>query len=184
MRSNEKVLLAAYRSIAKAVDEGRGITPAAEWVLDNYHVIEEQIREIREDLPPQFYRQLPKLTAGPFAGFPRVFGIAWAFVAHTDSRFEPEMLCRFLRAYQEVQPLSIGELWAVAITLRIVLIENLRRIAERSKRVVWLNPEGRMAWGFGDSEMPRYATFCSVVRQCATAKQLERAVSDIVATYQ
>ena len=60
----------------------------------------------------------------------------------------------------------------------------LRRIAERSKRLVWLNPEGRMAWGFGDSEMPRYATFCTVVRQCSTAQQLERAVSDIVATYQ
>ncbi len=60
----------------------------------------------------------------------------------------------------------------------------LRRIAERSKRLVWLNPEGRMTWGFGDSEMPRYATFCTVVRQCATAQQLERAVSDIVATYQ
>ena len=60
----------------------------------------------------------------------------------------------------------------------------LRRIAERSKRLVWLNPEGRMAWGFGDSEMPRYQTFCTVVRQCSTAQQLERAVSDIVATYQ
>lgn len=60
----------------------------------------------------------------------------------------------------------------------------LRRVSERSKRLVWLNPEGRLAWGFGDSEMPRYATFCSVVRQCATAQQLERAVSDIVATYQ
>ncbi|WP_291849320.1 VWA domain-containing protein [Bradyrhizobium sp.] len=60
----------------------------------------------------------------------------------------------------------------------------LRRIAERSKRLVWLNPEGRMAWGWGDSEMPRYSTFCSVVRQCATARQLERAVSDIVASYQ
>jgi uncharacterized protein with von Willebrand factor type A (vWA) domain len=60
----------------------------------------------------------------------------------------------------------------------------LRRIGERSKRLVWLNPEGRMVWGFGDSEMPRYATFCSLVRQCATAKQLERAVSEIVATYQ
>ncbi|KJC39047.1 VWA containing CoxE family protein [Bradyrhizobium sp. LTSP885] len=60
----------------------------------------------------------------------------------------------------------------------------LRRIGERSKRLVWLNPEGRMVWGFGDSEMPRYATFCSVVRQCGTAQQLERAVSDIVATYQ
>lgn len=60
----------------------------------------------------------------------------------------------------------------------------LRRVSERSKRLVWLNPEGRLAWGFGDSEMQRYATFCSVVRQCATAQQLERAVSDIVATYQ
>ena len=60
----------------------------------------------------------------------------------------------------------------------------LKRMSERSKRLVWLNPEGRMVWGFGDSEMPRYATFCSVVRQCATAQQLERAVSDIVATYQ
>ena len=60
----------------------------------------------------------------------------------------------------------------------------LRRISERSKRLVWLNPEGRMAWGTGDSEMPRYAAFCSTVRRCATAKQLERAVSDIVAAYQ
>jgi uncharacterized protein len=59
----------------------------------------------------------------------------------------------------------------------------LRRVSERAKRLVWLNPEGRMAWGFGDSEMPRYATFCNVVRQCATAQQLERAISDIVATY-
>ncbi|MDF3019655.1 MAG: glycosyl transferase [Steroidobacteraceae bacterium] len=131
LRNNEKVMLAAYRSIARAVDEGRSITPAAEWVLDNYHVVEEQIREIREDLPPGFYRQLPKLAEGPFAGFPRVFGIAWAYVAHTDSRFEPETLRRFVRAYQSVAPLTIGELWAVAITLRIVLVENLRRVAQR-----------------------------------------------------
>ncbi|MCR6735724.1 MAG: VWA domain-containing protein [Afipia sp.] len=60
----------------------------------------------------------------------------------------------------------------------------LRRISERSKRLVWLNPEGRMAWGWGDSEMPRYATFCSAVRQCSTARQLERAITDIVAAYQ
>ena len=60
-----------------------------------------------------------------------MFGVAWAFVAHTDSRFDPEMLRRFVRAYQRVQPLTIGELWAVAITLRIVLVENLRRAAKR-----------------------------------------------------
>jgi cyclic beta-1,2-glucan synthetase len=131
LRNNEKALLSAYRSIAKAVDQGRAITPAAEWVLDNYHVVEEQIREIREDLPDGFYRQLPKLAEGPFAGFPRVFGIAWAYVAHTDSRFDPDTLRRFVRSYQSVAPLTIGELWAVAITLRIVLVENLRRVAQR-----------------------------------------------------
>src|SRR5438445_23288 len=131
LRDNESVLLEAYRAIATAVGAGRVITPAAEWLLDNYHLVEGQIREIRDDLPPGYYRQLPKLTTGPFAGYPQVFGVAWAFVAHMDSRFDPEMLRRFVRAYQRVQPLTIGELWAVAITLRIVLVENLRRGAKR-----------------------------------------------------
>ena len=66
------------------------MTPAAEWLLDNYHLVDEQIREIRDDLPPGYYRQLPKLADGPLAGYPRVFGVAWAFVAHTDSRFDPD----------------------------------------------------------------------------------------------
>src|SRR6059036_3216290 len=130
LRDNESVLLEAYHAIASAIGAGRAITPAAEWLLDNYHLVEGQIREIRDDLPPGYYRQLPKLTTGPFAGYPQVFGVAWAFVAHMDSRFDPEMLRRFVRAYQRVQPLTIGELWAVAITLRIVLVENLRRLAE------------------------------------------------------
>jgi cyclic beta-1,2-glucan synthetase len=131
LADNGAVLLDAYRSMAKEIDEGRAITPAAEWLVDNYHLVENQIREIRSDLPPGYYRQLPKLAAGPFAGYPRVFGMAWAFVAHTDSRLDSEMLLRFVRTYQEVQPLTIGELWAVSITLRIVLIENLRRIAQQ-----------------------------------------------------
>src|SRR4030067_833435 len=80
--------------------------------------------------PASFYRELPKLADGPLAGYPRVYGIAWAFVAHTDSRFDPETLRRFVQAYQRVQPLTIGELWAVAITLRVVLVENLGRPAE------------------------------------------------------
>ena len=131
LRDNELVLLAAYRAIAAAAGEGRAISPAAEWLLDNYHLVEEQIREIRQDLPPGFYRMLPKLASGPFEGYPRVFGVAWAFIAHTDSRFDPEALRSFVRAYQGVQPLTIGELWAVTITLRIVLVENLRRAAAR-----------------------------------------------------
>jgi len=131
LSDNDSVLLKAYRAIAAAVGEGHAITPAAEWLIDNYHLVEEQIRQIKDDLPPRFYRQLPKLASGPFIGYPRVFGIAWACIAHSDSRFDPETLRRFVRAYQQVQPLTIGELWAVAITLRIVLVENLRRAAER-----------------------------------------------------
>jgi len=131
LADNATVLLDAYRSVAASIDERRAITPAAEWLVDNYYLVERQIREIRAALPPGYYRELPKLANGPFAGYPRVFGLAWAFVAHTDSHFDTEMLCRFVSAYQEVQPLTIGELWAVAITLRIVLVENLRRLAQR-----------------------------------------------------
>jgi cyclic beta-1,2-glucan synthetase len=131
LADNETMLVIAYRDIARAVDAGEAITPVAEWLIDNFHVVEKQIREIRADLPTGYYRQLPKLAAGPFTRYPRVFGVAWAFVAHTDSLFDPEVLRRYLRAYQAVQPLTIGELWAVAITLRVVLVENLRRIAKR-----------------------------------------------------
>jgi cyclic beta-1,2-glucan synthetase len=128
---NGRVLLQCYRTIALAIRRKQSITPAAEWLVDNFHVVDEQIREIRDDLPAGFYRQLPKLASGHLQGCPRVYGVAWAFVAHTDSRFDPELLRRFVTAYQRVQPLTIGELWAVAITLRMVLVENLRRIAER-----------------------------------------------------
>jgi cyclic beta-1,2-glucan synthetase len=131
LADNGAVLLSAYRVTAGSIDEHRTITPAADWLVDNYYLVERQIREIRSALPPGYYRQLPKLADGPFEGYPRVFGVAWAFVAHTDSHFDSEMLCRFIRAYQVVQPLTIGELWAVAITLRIVLVENLRRVAEQ-----------------------------------------------------
>ncbi len=127
---NTKVLTESYSALVHATSAHQAITPAAEWLLDNFHVIQEQIREIKTDLPPGFYRMLPKLADGPLQGFPRVFGVAWALVAHTDSAFDIDKLTRFVEAYQRVQPLTIGELWALAITLRITLVENLRRLAE------------------------------------------------------
>src|SRR3989454_9978859 len=96
-----------------AIREDRAITPAAEWLVDNFHIVDEQLREIRDDLPVGFYRELPKLAGGPFAGYPRVYGIAWAFFAHTDSRFQPELLRPFVQAYHRVHPPTIGELWGV-----------------------------------------------------------------------
>ncbi len=130
VESNGRALREANRIIADAVRQERWITPAAEWLLDNFFIVDEQLREIRDDLPVGFYRELPALAEGHLAGFPRVYGIAWAFVAHTDSRFDPVALRRFVQAYQRVQPLTIGELWAVTISLRVVLVENLRRMAD------------------------------------------------------
>ena len=127
---NGRVLRETNRALGRAIREERAVTPAAQWLVDNFHVVEDQLREIRDDLPAGFYRELPKLADGPHQGYPRVYGLAWAFVAHTDSRLDPETLRRFVNAYQRVQPLTIGELWAVAITIRIVLVENLRRVAE------------------------------------------------------
>ncbi len=129
VKENADILLAAYRTCAQAVQAGQVISPAAEWLLDNFHLVEQQLRQIHDDLPPGYYRQLPKLSEGPFAGYPRVLGITWSYVAHTDSLMSGPVLARFVRAYQQVQPLQIGELWAVAITLRIVLVENMHRLA-------------------------------------------------------
>ena len=131
---NGRVLLESYRVLARAIKDERWITPAAEWLVDNYPIVDEQLREIRDDLPPDYYRELPKLTGGHLEGYPRVLGLAWAYIAHTDSRFDPESLRRMVRAYQEVEPLTIGELWATAITLRILLVDNLRRLAEQIVR--------------------------------------------------
>src|SRR2546429_4549414 len=127
---NGRVLREAHRVIAKAIREERAITPAAEWLVDNFHLVDEQLREIRDDLPPGFYRELPKLADGPLAGYPRVYGVAWAFVVHTDSRFDPDALRRFVLSYQRVQPLSIGGLCAITIILRVFLVSNHPRFAE------------------------------------------------------
>lgn len=128
---NEHVLIEAYRSIAETIQEQRAITPAAEWLIDNFHIVKEQLKDIRDHLPPEYYRELPKLSTGPLLGYPRIYGIAWAYVAHNDSLFDPDLLKRFVRSYQKVQPLTIGELWAISIILRVVMIENLRRLAAR-----------------------------------------------------
>ncbi len=129
LRDNVEELLRAYRASADVARRGLAVSPAAEWLLDNFHLVELQLRQVTEDLPPGYYRQLPKLAEGHLAGYPRVFGIAWGYVAHTDSLVSGPVLRRFVQAYQRVTPLMIGELWAIAITLRIVLIENMRRLS-------------------------------------------------------
>ena len=131
LEENGRRLVAAYRALTEAIRNERTISPAAEWLVDNFHIVEEQLREIREDLPRGYYYELPKLESGPLKGYPRIYALALDLIAHTDSRLETETLRRFVSAYQRVAPLTIGEVWAVAITLRLALVENLKRLATR-----------------------------------------------------
>ncbi len=127
---NIAALRQSYDYIATISLSGQYVTPAAEWLLDNFHLVEAQLQQIHEGVPRRYYADLPKLTDKPLEGLPRVYGIAWAYVAHTDSVLDPALFTAFLHAYQEVNQLSLGELWALPTTLRVVLLENLRRVAD------------------------------------------------------
>lgn len=131
---NEAALRACIRMFAEAAaqtDEDRRLMPAGEWLLDNAYLVEEQIRMARAHLPREYNRELPHLADGPSAGLPRVYDIALEKISHSDGRLDAGMLRRFIAAYQSVLPLSLGELWAVPIMLRLALVENLRRVAVR-----------------------------------------------------
>ncbi|MES2992794.1 MAG: carbohydrate-binding protein, partial [Pseudomonadota bacterium] len=131
LADNIRVLREAQDYIGAQARTGYQVSPAAEWLLDNFHLIESQLSEIHEGLPRRYFRDLPVLIDEPLRGLPRVYSVAWAFVAHTDGAFDDALLCHFLGAYQQVRELSLGELWALPTTLRVVLVENLRRLAER-----------------------------------------------------
>ena len=132
LRENIGILRESHRYIGDQASTGHEVSPAAEWLLDNFHLIEAQLREIHDGLPRRYFRDLPILQDEPLVGLPRVYGVAWAFIAHTDSAFSEELLVLFLKAYEEARELTLGELWALPTTLRVVLIENLRRLAERA----------------------------------------------------
>jgi len=127
--ANEGVLIDTCNQLTTAVEAKHRITPAGEWLLDNFYLIEEQIRTARRHLPKGYSRELPKLAAGSSARLPRVYDIALETIAHGDGRLDPDSLSRFVAAYQSVSPLRLGELWAIPIMLRLALIENLRRVA-------------------------------------------------------
>ncbi|MEO8279694.1 MAG: glucoamylase family protein, partial [Ideonella sp.] len=117
--------------LERHIGEGEDLGPAASWLLDNAGLLEQQIEAIHRGLPRSFFRLLPRLRDEPLAGLPRIYSVAWAWIAHTDSSLDPRLLEAYLGAYQQVRELTLAELWALPSTLRVVLLENLRRLAER-----------------------------------------------------
>ena len=132
LTDNEEALRDAHALVSEAVQSGTRITPAAEWFIDNYHLIEEQIRTARRHLPRTYNRELPRLARTLHAGVPRIYDLVLELVSHTHGRLDLESLRAFIAAYQSVpgQTLRLGELWAIPIMLRLALLENLRRVVD------------------------------------------------------
>jgi cellobiose phosphorylase len=130
LHENARFLRHAYRALAYDVRRGEAVPPAAEWLLDNFHLVEAEFREVRKDLPQRYYLELPKIAARELAGMARIHAMALEFIRHSDARFDSDRLTRFVSAYQTVAPLTLGELWALPTMLKLGLIENLRRLVE------------------------------------------------------
>ncbi|MFA5205287.1 MAG: glucoamylase family protein [Lentisphaeria bacterium] len=124
-------ILRAFNRATLSVGPSRRITPAAEWLLDNFYLIEEQIQMARRHLPRGYSRELPRLLNGPSAGLPRVYDLVLEFISHADAQVDAGPLSAFIAAYQSENALKLGELWAIPIMLRLGLIENLQRVTTR-----------------------------------------------------
>jgi cyclic beta-1,2-glucan synthetase len=129
LADNEQVLKETCLLLTTATKDNRRIAPAGEWLLDNFYLIEQQIRTARQHLPKGYSQTLPRLRKGASAGLPRVYDLALETISHGDARVDGESLSGFVAAYQTVSQLKLGELWAIPIMLRLALIENLRRVA-------------------------------------------------------
>ncbi|MHB1530555.1 GH36-type glycosyl hydrolase domain-containing protein [Acidithiobacillus sp.] len=145
LADNARVLLAAYDVVTAAATPGQRIVPAEAWLLDNFYLIEQQISLARRHLPRGYSRQLPRLADGLSAGFPRIYDLALELISHMDGRVDSDNATQFVAAYQTVEPLKLGELWAFPIMLQLALLENLRRVGlriahrreERDAAITW-----------------------------------------------
>ena len=133
LNDTQQVLSEAHERLADASERGVDISPAGDWLLDNWYIVQEHVREIRTNLPAGYYQELPKLATGTLAQYPRVYDVAIELIAHTEGHLSLENITLFVREYQKVAKLSMGELWAIPTMLRLGLVENIRRMSLRVK---------------------------------------------------
>jgi cellobiose phosphorylase len=130
LADDKKMLRQAYHTLSGDARRGEAIAPATEWLLDNFHLVESEMREVRHNLPHRYYRELPKLATRELKGHARIYAMAAEMLRYSDARLDAHRLTRFIYAYQTVAPLTIGELWAWPSMLKLALVEHLRRLAE------------------------------------------------------
>ena len=134
LKAQEALLRGTVVALRTGSSGQEALSHAAEWLLDNYYLAQQSLRQIREDMPRGFYRQLPKLAAGPLRGYPRIYDLAQRLVASSDARLDLELVQRFVWLYQDVRPLTTGELWALPVMLRLSILTVLTQAAGQITR--------------------------------------------------
>ncbi|MEW9804838.1 glucoamylase family protein [Mesorhizobium sp. ZMM04-5] len=178
IRENAAKILDVYRSTNAAQSRGELVTPAAQWLLDNNYLVEETSFQIKRDLPRRFYRELPTMTLPDGTTVPRALALAWIYVAHSDSQISGQTFKAVVEGFQSVEPMKIGELWALPSLLRFVLIENLRRIAVRVNRARRMRQIANevadrvLATPDGDEDLEVLAPYAAHARDTTFATQL------------
>ena len=125
LKDHMRALREVYRALAEDARQ-EPMPPAAEWLLDNFHIISAASRDIHHDLPPSFFKRLPSIAADEFAGLPRIYALALELIGSSAGRLDAQRLQRFISAFQSVTPLTIGELWAWPSALKLALLDHLR----------------------------------------------------------
>jgi cyclic beta-1,2-glucan synthetase len=127
-----KLLHQVHQSYLQSTDEELALSYAAEWVLDNFYLVQQSLRQVEEDLPKTYYKQLPKLnTDSALSGYPRIYDLARELLTYDDCQVDLDRVRRFIHAYQQVHPLTMGELWALPSMLRLALLESLAQATGR-----------------------------------------------------
>jgi cyclic beta-1,2-glucan synthetase len=130
VKRSVSVLEAAYVRLSEVARKQLSLMPGDEWLLDNYHIVHDTAAEVEVDLPRTFYLQLPRVSSGPWGGYPRVYALACELILHSDGNTNPFNIEALVRGYQSITPLTMGELWALPATLRLALVEHLADLAE------------------------------------------------------
>lgn len=120
----ESLLRKATRYFREATERG-SLSYAAEWILDNYYVAQQTVRQIREDMPPGYYRQLPVTAAGALAGIPRIYILAQDLLVKQDAQLNVDALQQFVATHEEMDSATMGEVWALPVMLRFAVLECL-----------------------------------------------------------
>ena len=170
MNDNYNTILAVCKSLNEDVPLKRTVPPAAEWLLDNFYIVEEQVKSIRRDLTKKEYNHLPVLSKGPMKGYTRIFAIAMELVSHIDGQIEISTLLKYLEAYQSHTILLEREISIIPIMIKLALIENIRMISERIK-------ETKIQWNIADAIFEEW-----MAEENVDAEKVVRMLNNNVAT--